>query len=109
MIDPDSPLAELVATELAEEAPPSARALGDAIRRERSNVASILFYGSCLRKKTDDGVFDFYVLVDSYRVLAEKLGESDRHTAEVRSYLGELYRSLGKPESEIQERLLERR
>ncbi len=67
MIDPNSPLAELVATELAEEAPPAARALAEAILRERENVASILFYGSCLRKKTDEGVFDFYVLVDSYR------------------------------------------
>jgi len=67
MIAPNSPLARLVATELAEEAPPAAQALAEAIRRERENVASILFYGSCLRKKTDEGVFDFYVLVDNYR------------------------------------------
>ena len=66
MIAPNSPLAKLVATELAEEAPPAAHALAEAIRRERENVASILFYGSCLRKKTDEGVFDFYVLVDNY-------------------------------------------
>jgi len=67
MIAPNSPLAKLVATELAEEAPPAAHALAEAIRRERESVASILFYGSCLRKKTDEGVFDFYVLVDNYR------------------------------------------
>ncbi len=67
MIDLDSPLAHRIAAELAQEAPPTARALADAIRRERRDVASILFYGSCLRKKTDEGVFDFYVLVDRYR------------------------------------------
>jgi hypothetical protein len=67
MMDATSPLAKLVATELLGEAPPPARALAEAIRRERENVASILFYGSCLRKKTDEGVFDFYVLVDNYR------------------------------------------
>lgn len=67
MIDPNSPLAALVASELAEEASPGARALAEAILAERKNVASILFYGSCLRKKTDEGVFDFYVLVDNYR------------------------------------------
>lgn len=66
MIDPNSPLAGLVARELGEEAPPTARALANAIRREREGVASILFYGSCLRGKTDEGVFDFYVLVDDY-------------------------------------------
>lgn len=67
MIDPNSPLAKLVATELSQEASPAACALAEAILRERENVASILFYGSCLRKKTDEGVFDFYVLVDNYR------------------------------------------
>lgn len=66
MIDLNSPLAELVARELVREAPPPARALSDAIRQQRGNVASILFYGSCLRKKSDEGVFDFYVLVDRY-------------------------------------------
>lgn len=67
MIDLDSPLAELVSIELAVEAPPAAHALADAIRAERGDVASILFYGSCLRKKSNQGVFDFYVLVDRYR------------------------------------------
>jgi hypothetical protein len=67
MIDLDSPLAALVSVELDTEAPPPARALAEAIRRERGDVASILFYGSCLRKKTNMGVYDFYVLVDQYR------------------------------------------
>ncbi|MCH7598920.1 MAG: hypothetical protein IH973_04115 [Myxococcales bacterium] len=66
MIDLNSSLAELVAKELSEEAPPTALALADAIREQRKNVACILFYGSCLRKKSDEGVFDFYVLVDRY-------------------------------------------
>ena len=30
-------------------------------------MAAVLFYGSCLRKDTLDGVLDFYVLVDSYK------------------------------------------
>lgn len=67
MIELDSPLAELVSVELETEAPPTARALADAIRAERGGVASILFYGSCLRKQSNMGVFDFYVLVDRYR------------------------------------------
>ena len=67
MIELDSPLAELIAAELSAEAPASAVALADAIRAERPGVTSILFYGSCLRKKTNSGVFDFYVLVDQYR------------------------------------------
>ncbi|MGE0683640.1 MAG: hypothetical protein AB7P69_22420 [Candidatus Binatia bacterium] len=38
------------------------------IRRHHGDaVAAILFYGSCLRGNTLDGVLDFYVLVDSYR------------------------------------------
>lgn len=41
--------------------------MADAIREQRPNVACILFYGSCLRKETIEGVFDFYVLVDHYR------------------------------------------
>ncbi|MFK7894851.1 MAG: hypothetical protein AB8G23_03385 [Myxococcota bacterium] len=29
-------------------------------------VLGVLFYGSCLRKKTDEGVLDFWVIVDEY-------------------------------------------
>jgi hypothetical protein len=63
----ESPLAGLVAGELQTEASPAAQALVRAIRAEREGVASVLFYGSCLRKNSNEGVFDFYVLVDRYR------------------------------------------
>ncbi|MFT5442326.1 MAG: hypothetical protein ACI8W3_001368 [Myxococcota bacterium] len=67
MIDLTSPIAKLVASELAGDSSPAAHTLAEAILRERKNVTSILFYGSCLRKKSNEGVFDFYVLVDGYR------------------------------------------
>ena len=42
--------------------------MGRAIRaRYGGGVAAVLFYGSCLRKETHEGVLDFYVMVDSYR------------------------------------------
>lgn len=66
-IDLDSRLARLVAKELEQDAPGAAKALSDAIRLQHEEVASVLFYGSCLRNQTNEGVFDFYVLVDSYR------------------------------------------
>ena len=37
------------------------------LRRHGDAVAAILFYGSCLRRHTSEGVLDFYVVVDSYR------------------------------------------
>jgi hypothetical protein len=61
-------LDKLVAQELSRPAPDAARHLSDEIRRRYGNaVAAVVFYGSCLRKRTDEGVLDFYVLVDSYR------------------------------------------
>jgi len=61
-------LQDLVADELATPAPAAALTLAAAIReRHADSVAAIIFYGSCLRKRTDEGVLDFYVLVDSYR------------------------------------------
>jgi hypothetical protein len=61
-------LQDLVAGELAAPAPPAAAALAAAIReRHGSAVAAVVFYGSCLRRRTHEGVLDFYVLVDSYR------------------------------------------
>jgi len=49
-------------------APPAARALAEAIcARHGDAVDAVVFYGSCLRKQTAEGVLDFYVLVDSYR------------------------------------------
>ena len=35
-------------------------------------VLGVLFYGSCLRKDTDDGVLDFWVVVDDYRAAYSK-------------------------------------
>jgi len=53
--------------ELAVPSHPAAVALTNAIRaRHGDAVAAVLFYGSCLRKDTHEGVLDFYVLVDSY-------------------------------------------
>jgi len=61
-------LDELVASELSRPAPEAVQPLADAIRRRHGEaVAAVVFYGSCLRKRTHEGVLDFYVLVDSYR------------------------------------------
>ena len=61
-------LARLVADELAQPVPEAATRLAQAIRsRTGSATAAILFYGSCLRKRSTEGVLDFYVLVDAYR------------------------------------------
>lgn len=60
-------LEELVAAELSLPASEAARRLADEIReRHGEAVAAVLFYGSCLRKQTDEGVLDFYALVDDY-------------------------------------------
>jgi hypothetical protein len=47
--------------------------MADAIRARHDAVASVLFYGSCLRRGTTEGVLDFYVLVDSYRASQRSL------------------------------------
>jgi len=61
-------LAELVRAELSRQAPPHARRLAAAIlERVGPAAAAVVFYGSCLRKDTAEGVLDFYVLVDDYR------------------------------------------
>jgi hypothetical protein len=61
-------LAELVSEELARPVPGAATRLAEAIRRRTGTAtAAVLFYGSCLRKRTPEGVLDFYVLVDGYR------------------------------------------
>lgn len=45
----------------------SVLALADKVRAEYGDAAlGVLFYGSCLRKKTDEGVLDFWVVVESY-------------------------------------------
>jgi hypothetical protein len=62
------PLAEIVATELDQPTPEVLTPMICEMRRRHgAAVAGILFYGSCLRtKRYEDGVLDFYVLVDSY-------------------------------------------
>lgn len=63
----ERPLAQIIARELECPSPPEARALADAIRERVHDVECVLFYGSCLRKQSAEGVLDFYVLVGSYR------------------------------------------
>src|SRR5512134_1690938 len=61
-------LAALVGTELGRPAPRAAVALVERIRaRHGTATAAVVFYGSCLRRETDEGVLDFYALVDTYR------------------------------------------
>lgn len=63
-----SALSAQVASELAEPVLPGVEAVADAIRRRHAPaVAAVLFYGSCLRRGTTEGVLDFYVVVDGYR------------------------------------------
>ncbi len=68
MGDPDPDLEGLVRAELFRKPPPPAEQLAcEILRRHGSTVVAVLFYGSCLRGGTSEGVLDFYVLVDSYR------------------------------------------
>jgi hypothetical protein len=61
-------LAKLVADELAQPVSAAVTELALAIRsRTGASTAAVLFYGSCLRKRSEAGVLDFYVLVDAYR------------------------------------------
>jgi hypothetical protein len=63
-----SALSSILADELGAPAGAAAQAMAREIRaRHGDAVAAILFYGSCLRRQTSEGVLDFYVLVDSYR------------------------------------------
>jgi hypothetical protein len=58
----------IVREELTREPLPAATRVAEAIvARHGAAVASVLFYGSCLRRGTSEGVLDFYVLVDRYR------------------------------------------
>jgi hypothetical protein len=69
-------LARLARQELEAPPPAAARRLADAIRQRLGPAAAaVVFYGSCLRRRSDEGVFDFYVLVDDYaRALPSRLG-----------------------------------
>lgn len=64
----ESDLSELIGRELRQPASAGAQALSEAIlARHGDSVRAILFYGSCLRRRDDQGVLDLYVLVDRYR------------------------------------------
>jgi len=67
--EPAGALTRLIGEELGRPAPAGLAPLVAEIRRRHgAAVAAILFYGSCLRKaRYEDGVLDFYVLVDAYR------------------------------------------
>jgi hypothetical protein len=69
-------LIRLARQELEAPPPAAARRLADAIReRLGPATAAVVFYGSCLRRRTDEGVLDFYALVDDYaRALPSRLG-----------------------------------
>jgi len=61
-------LATLIAAEIGRPPPPAAAVLAEEIRRRHGDTtAAVVFYGSCLRRQTSEGVLDFYALVDSYR------------------------------------------
>jgi hypothetical protein len=61
-------LGALLAAELAEPVPAPVAAMANAIRaRHVDAAASVLFYGSCLRRGVAEGVLDFYLIVDDYR------------------------------------------
>jgi hypothetical protein len=66
--DPESCLRERIGRELATPVAPTVAALAAELRRRHGGaVAAVVFYGSCLRKRTSEGVLDFYVVVDGYR------------------------------------------
>ena len=66
-------LRRTVATELAEPVRPAVAWLAEQIRSRHGNaVLGVLFYGSCLRKETDEGVLDFWVIVERYADAHEK-------------------------------------
>ena len=70
-------LRERVARELAEPVRPSVEWLaGEVARRHGDTVVGVLFYGSCLRKQTDEGVLDYWVVVDDYASAHQKAGHA---------------------------------
>ncbi len=60
-------LESIVAPELAGGVRPSVDGLArELARRHGEAVLGVLFYGSCLRQTTDEGVLDYWVVVDDY-------------------------------------------
>jgi len=64
-----STLFDIVAAEARRPVFPAALAFAAELQRHYGDaVAAVVFYGSCLRKATDEGlILDFYVIVDRYR------------------------------------------
>ncbi|MBJ20548.1 MAG: hypothetical protein GY910_02205 [bacterium] len=63
------PIRERIRSELREPVRPAVSWLaGEIAARHGRTVLGVLFYGSCLRKETDEGVLDFWVVVDDYRL-----------------------------------------
>jgi len=57
-------LAHELGVPISDDASALAREIG---ARHGKAVAAIAFYGSCLRRRTSEGVHDFYAIVDDYR------------------------------------------
>ena len=67
MGDAATALEGILEAELFREPPVAARAFETPLRdRFGQELAALVFYGSCLRKQTDEGVLDFYAIVDDY-------------------------------------------
>jgi hypothetical protein len=64
-----SALTDIIAAETGKPVFSAARAFADELRaRYGSSTAAVIFYGSCLRLATDEGlILDFYVVVDRMR------------------------------------------
>lgn len=68
MADARSALATRVADELRAAASEAALRLARAVcEAHGASVAAVVFYGSCLRRDTTEGLHDFYAVVDDYR------------------------------------------
>ena len=66
-----------VAKELTEPVRPGIAWLAEQVAGIHGDaVAGVLFYGSCLRKDTDEGVLDYWVIVDDYAAAHSKLGHA---------------------------------
>lgn len=92
----------LLAAELDAEVAPGILQMAEAVRAKLGPaVAAILFYGSCLRDRSDEGVIDFYVVVDGYRATygagAAALGNA---LVPPNVYFLQIGRGTGRPEAD---------
>lgn len=64
---------EIIAAEVQRSVLPEAYIVADAlVALHGTNVAAIIFYGSCLRSFDRDGLFDFYLLIDDGKRFFDK-------------------------------------